>query len=104
MSGMLLNEKWLVSADYGPAVLRLRLLEVQLFLDKANLAPDMRDRARQVALELREAIAQRPCASRADVSAKLSLLMEHVVLRLECADTCGVSAEIMPSANHSQAA
>ena len=76
MPGTMLDEKWLASADFGPAVLRLRLLEVQLILNRANLSQDIRERARQVALDLRQAIANRHCTSRADVSAKLSLLLD----------------------------
>eukprot|EP01037_Dinobryon_pediforme_P013679 gene13679-13795_t len=71
-----LDEKWLASADFGPAVLRLRLLEVQLILNRTNLSQDIRERARQAADDLRQAIADRPCASRVDLNAKLSLLME----------------------------
>ena len=74
-----LDEKWLASADFGPAVLRLRLLEVQLILNRTNLSQDIRERARQAAQDLRQAIADRPCASRVDINAKLSLLMEKSI-------------------------
>jgi hypothetical protein len=72
----LLAEKFPPLSDFGPAVLRLQLLEVQLILRKANLALDIRERAQQAALDLRRAIAERPCASRVDLNAKLSLLLE----------------------------
>ena len=113
MSGAMLDEKWLASAEYGPAVLRLRLLEVQLILDKANVSLDIRERARQVAFDLRQAIADRPCVSRADVSAKLSLLLDKTGADRAAAPDCGSEffSNVIPetrgdalSANHFKAA
>ena len=112
MPGTMLDEKWLASADFGPAVLRLRLLEVQLILNRANLSQDIRERARQVAQDLRQAIANRHCTSRADVSAKLSLLLDtNPAAKAEHTQTPDQAAPLMrsqepttPCANHPVAA
>ncbi|MBI1867105.1 MAG: hypothetical protein HYS06_02205 [Methylocystis sp.] len=54
----------------GPAVLRLKLLEVAHVLQKQNLPNEIRDQARFAVAELRRLIAERPCVSLVDIIAK----------------------------------
>ena len=56
-----------------PAVLRLRLLEVTHLSQSRRLTGDMRESARIAASELRQLIAERPCASIIDHRAKLDV-------------------------------
>lgn len=58
----------------GPAVLRLKLLEVAHVLSKPNLPPEIRAAAQTAARELRTLIAERPCVSLADVAAREKVL------------------------------
>lgn len=54
----------------GPAVLRLKLLEVTHLAQNRRLTEDMREAARVAAAELRQLIAERPCVSLVDHVAK----------------------------------
>lgn len=54
----------------GPAVLRLKLLEVTHLAQNRRLTEDMREAARVAAVELRQLIAERPCVSLVDHVAK----------------------------------
>lgn len=58
----------------GPAVLRLKLLEATHLAESRRLPEDVRAAARRAALELRELIRERPCASLIDHQAKLAVL------------------------------
>jgi hypothetical protein len=57
----------------GPAVLRLKLLEVTHLASSRRLPADMREAARLAALELRKLISERPCVSLIDYEAKEDL-------------------------------
>lgn len=54
----------------GPAVLRLKLLEVTHLAQCRHMPADMREAARIVANELRQLIKERPCVSLIDYAAK----------------------------------
>ncbi|WP_144259632.1 hypothetical protein [Methylocystis sp. ATCC 49242] len=54
----------------GPAVLRLKLLEVTHLAQNRRLTGEMREAARVAAIELRQLIAERPCVSLVDHAAK----------------------------------
>lgn len=54
----------------GPAVLRLKLLEVTQLAESRRLPEEMREAARLAAQELRRLIAERPCVSLIDYAAK----------------------------------
>jgi len=54
----------------GPAVLRLKLLEVTHLAQSRRLTDDMREAARIAAIELRQLIVERPCVSLIDHAAK----------------------------------
>lgn len=58
----------------GPAVLRLKLLEVTHLAKSPRLPEDMREAARVAATELRQLIAERPCVSLIDRAAKLDII------------------------------
>lgn len=57
----------------GPAVLRLKLLEVTHLAGNRRLTADMREAARVAALELRQLIAERPCVSLIDHVAQVDV-------------------------------
>lgn len=57
----------------GPAVLRLKLLEVTHLAGSRRLPADMREAARVAALELRQLIAERPCVSLVDHVAQIDV-------------------------------
>lgn len=61
-------------AAAGPAVLRLKLLEVTHLAQSRRLTEDMREAARIAAAELRQLIAERPCASIMDQAAKMDIV------------------------------
>jgi len=54
----------------GPAVLRLKLLEVTHLARNRRLTAEMQEAARVAAIELRQLIAERPCVSLIDHVAK----------------------------------
>jgi len=54
----------------GPAVLRLKLLEVSHVLQRRQLPDDIRDAAQLAIAELRKLIGERPCVSLVDFAAK----------------------------------
>lgn len=58
----------------GPAVLRLKLLEVSHILAKPHLPDHIRDAAQTAAFELRRLIAERPCVSLVDYAARENVL------------------------------
>jgi hypothetical protein len=58
----------------GPAVLRLKLLEVAQVLEKRSLPDDIRATAERAAQELRVLIAERPCVSLVDRVARAKVL------------------------------
>jgi hypothetical protein len=57
----------------GPAVLRLKLLEVTHLASSRRLPADMREVARLAAMELRQLIHERPCVSLIDHEAQKDL-------------------------------
>jgi hypothetical protein len=61
----------------GPAVLRLKLLEVDHLAASRRLPDDMREAARLAARELRQLISERPCVSLIDHEAKKELAMRR---------------------------
>ena len=62
--------------DAGPAVLRLKLLEVLALLQRCDIHDDIRATARSAACELRQLIAERPCISFVDIAAREKVLEE----------------------------
>jgi hypothetical protein len=66
----------------GPAVLRLKLLEVSHILQRRHLREDIREAARVASVELRQLIAERPCVS----------LVDRVAQREVAEKICGRSA------------
>jgi hypothetical protein len=54
----------------GPAVLRLKLLEVSLVLQRRQLPDEIRAAAEHAVVELRKLINERPCVSLVDFAAK----------------------------------
>ncbi len=60
-------------AEAGPAVLRLKLLEVSHLAQSPRLTEEMRDAARVAASELRRLISERPCVSLIDHAAKIDV-------------------------------
>lgn len=57
----------------GPAVLRLQLLEITHLAQSRRANRDIREAARLAAIELRQLIAERPCASLVDRAAQLDV-------------------------------
>ncbi|PPD42969.1 MAG: hypothetical protein CTY15_11350 [Methylocystis sp.] len=60
-------------AEAGPAVLRLKLLEVSHLAQSPRLTDEMREDARAAAAELRRLIGERPCVSLIDHAAKMDV-------------------------------
>ena len=58
----------------GPAVLRLKLLEVSSVLAKPHLPDDIRLAAQTAVAELKQLIAERPCVSLVDYAAREKVL------------------------------
>ncbi len=58
----------------GPAVLRLKLLEVSHILAKPHLPEEIRAAAQTAVIELRRLIAERPCVSLVDYAAREKVL------------------------------
>ncbi len=58
----------------GPAVLRLKLLEVTHVLSRPYVPSEIRSAAQAAAAELRRLIAERPCVSLADFAAREKVL------------------------------
>lgn len=58
----------------GPAVLRLKLLEVVHVLQRRQLPDEIRDAAELAVVELRKLIGERPCVSLVDIAAKEKIL------------------------------
>lgn len=66
--------------DAGPAVLRLKLLEVMALLQRRDIQDDIRATARSAAFELRQLIAERPCISFVDIAAREKVLEEDIAV------------------------
>lgn len=76
----------------GPAVLRLKLLEVTHLAQNRRLTDDMREAARVAAVELRQLIAERPCVS----------LIDHVAKSDVADPPCAVAMRAAKGVGHSQ--
>jgi hypothetical protein len=69
---ILQDEDMLASA--GPAVLRLKLLEVTSIAQRRNIPDDILEAARLAAAELKKLISERPCVSLVDFAAREKVL------------------------------
>lgn len=70
-------------AEAGPAVLRLKLLEMTHLAQSRRLPEEMREAARLAARELRQLIVERPCVSLIDHAAReeaATALADHRVI------------------------